>query len=60
MKAVVQWLNSRQRERPKEAKDSINLVIVGHVDAGKSTLVGHLLYQVSLWPNVQGYELKLM
>ncbi|KAH7699599.1 Elongation factor Tu C-terminal domain containing protein, partial [Aphelenchoides avenae] len=36
----------KQRERPKEAKDSINLVIVGHVDAGKSTLVGHLLYQL--------------
>ncbi|KAJ3136369.1 HBS1-like protein [Physocladia obscura] len=25
-------------------KSSINLVIVGHVDAGKSTLMGHLLY----------------
>ncbi|XP_047735700.1 HBS1-like protein isoform X2 [Hyalella azteca] len=26
-------------------KELINLVVVGHVDAGKSTLTGHLLYQ---------------
>ncbi|CAI2184591.1 6663_t:CDS:10 [Funneliformis geosporum] len=25
-------------------KESLNLVIIGHVDAGKSTLMGHLLY----------------
>ncbi|KAJ3287616.1 HBS1-like protein [Borealophlyctis nickersoniae] len=25
-------------------KDNLNLVVVGHVDAGKSTLMGHLLY----------------
>ncbi|KAJ1721307.1 hypothetical protein LPJ53_004161 [Coemansia erecta] len=25
-------------------RDTINLVVVGHVDAGKSTLMGHLLY----------------
>lgn len=27
-------------------KDMINLVVIGHVDAGKSTLMGHLLYQL--------------
>ncbi|KAI9298597.1 hypothetical protein K502DRAFT_334134 [Neoconidiobolus thromboides FSU 785] len=27
-------------------KPNINLVIVGHVDSGKSTLMGHILYQV--------------
>lgn len=27
-------------------KASINLVVVGHVDAGKSTLMGHLLYRL--------------
>jgi hypothetical protein len=34
-------------ERTKEsgpAKDRLNLVVIGHVDAGKSTLMGHLLY----------------
>ena len=25
-------------------KSNINLVIIGHVDSGKSTIVGHLLY----------------
>lgn len=35
-------------------KDLLNLVVVGHVDAGKSTLMGHLLYlQVKcLSPNI--------
>ncbi|KAJ3066280.1 HBS1-like protein [Podochytrium sp. JEL0797] len=31
-------------EKRNKEKSSINLVIVGHVDAGKSTLMGHLLY----------------
>jgi hypothetical protein len=34
-------------ERAKEsgpAKDRLNLVVIGHVDAGKSTLMGHLLF----------------
>ncbi|CAD5209065.1 unnamed protein product [Bursaphelenchus xylophilus] len=34
----------KTRERPSTDKDNISLVIAGHVDAGKSTLVGHLLY----------------
>lgn len=28
------------------AKALLNLVVVGHVDAGKSTLMGHLLYRL--------------
>ncbi|XP_060565439.1 HBS1-like protein isoform X3 [Ruditapes philippinarum] len=27
-------------------KDMLNMVVIGHVDAGKSTLMGHLLYQL--------------
>lgn len=27
-------------------KPNINLVIIGHVDSGKSTLMGHLLYKL--------------
>ncbi|XP_055886757.1 HBS1-like protein isoform X2 [Biomphalaria glabrata] len=27
-------------------KELLNLVVIGHVDAGKSTLMGHLLYQL--------------
>lgn len=37
----------RSRKAPQGEKLLINLVVVGHVDAGKSTLMGHLLYQVS-------------
>jgi elongation factor 1 alpha-like protein len=33
-----EWLK-RQGERP-----NLNLVVIGHVDAGKSTLMGHLLH----------------
>ncbi|XP_078681506.1 HBS1-like protein isoform X2 [Branchiostoma floridae x Branchiostoma belcheri] len=29
-----------------EGKEVINMVIIGHVDAGKSTLMGHLLYRM--------------
>jgi elongation factor 1-alpha len=31
-------------ERQKSSKPHLNLVIVGHVDHGKSTMTGHLLY----------------
>ncbi|CAD5206358.1 unnamed protein product [Bursaphelenchus okinawaensis] len=34
----------KPRERPASDMDTISLVIAGHVDAGKSTLVGHSLY----------------
>ena len=29
-----------------EDTNSLNLVIIGHVDSGKSTLTGHLLYKL--------------
>eukprot|EP00003_Mantamonas_plastica_P011740 TRINITY_DN2156_c0_g1_i8.p1 TRINITY_DN2156_c0_g1~~TRINITY_DN2156_c0_g1_i8.p1 ORF type:complete len:558 (+),score=185.96 TRINITY_DN2156_c0_g1_i8:128-1801(+) len=29
-----------------EDKARVNMVVVGHVDAGKSTMMGHLLYQI--------------
>lgn len=35
-------------ERRKSGKDLLNLVVIGHVDAGKSTLMGHLLYQMGV------------
>lgn len=34
-------LMKKERSRPR-----VNLVVVGHVDAGKSTITGHLLYQL--------------
>ncbi|KAK0425358.1 hypothetical protein QR680_009159 [Steinernema hermaphroditum] len=36
----------KKRQRPEGGKENLNLVIVGHVDAGKSTLMGHLLLQL--------------
>lgn len=31
-------------------KDLLNLLVIGHVDAGKSTLMGHVLYQLGQVP----------
>uniref|UniRef100_A0A914UJG6 Tr-type G domain-containing protein n=1 Tax=Plectus sambesii TaxID=2011161 RepID=A0A914UJG6_9BILA len=36
--------SSRTLRRPTGTKPMINMVVVGHVDAGKSTLMGHMLY----------------
>ncbi|MGC8969862.1 MAG: translation elongation factor EF-1 subunit alpha [Conexivisphaera sp.] len=33
-------------ERQKPSKPHLNIVVVGHVDHGKSTLTGHLLYRL--------------
>ena len=29
-----------------KAKDHLNLVVIGHVDSGKSTTTGHLIYKL--------------
>nr|XP_039256650.1 HBS1-like protein [Styela clava] len=36
---------AKYEERMKLAKPLISMVVIGHVDAGKSTLMGHILYQ---------------
>lgn len=33
-------------DRRQKGKTLLNLVVIGHVDAGKSTLMGHLLYRL--------------
>ena len=44
------FLNTRSiteaKMSDKVQKDKINLVIIGHIDSGKSTLAGHLIYQL--------------
>ena len=42
-KAKIDPMEEYKKEREQE-KDLLNLVVVGHVDSGKSTLMGHLLY----------------
>lgn len=40
-------INVEQEYRKRSSEqESLNLVIVGHVDAGKSTMMGHLLVQL--------------
>ncbi|KAI9206512.1 HBS1-like protein-like protein [Polychytrium aggregatum] len=34
---------AEEYNKRKSTKDSLNLIIVGHVDAGKSTLMGHMM-----------------
>lgn len=35
---------SKLLEESRSTKPNLNLVVIGHVDAGKSTLMGHMLY----------------
>lgn len=35
---------AKELEKRQAGKELLNLVVIGHVDAGKSTLMGHLLY----------------
>jgi elongation factor 1 alpha-like protein len=44
--AVDKEFLMKQYEEQTGGKDVINLIVIGHVDAGKSTLMGHLLYQI--------------
>ena len=46
LKAVINEIaeDSRIFEMGKE-KTHINIVVIGHVDSGKSTTTGHLIYQ---------------
>lgn len=46
-----------EKERGNE-KQQIHMVVIGHVDAGKSTLMGHLLYDIGNVPqrNMHKYE----
>jgi len=39
-------------------KDVINLIVIGHVDAGKSTLMGHLLFQLGQVSSKQMHKYK--
>lgn len=46
-KRQSQKTRQEYNEIMKTSRPRINLVVVGHVDAGKSTLVGHLLFKLN-------------
>ena len=41
-KQIIQKIESDKKE--EGTKENINVVVIGHVDSGKSTIMGHLLY----------------
>ncbi|XP_076320106.1 translation elongation factor EF-1alpha (GTPase) HBS1 [Tachypleus tridentatus] len=45
-KAVERDPEAEYMKERGQSKPLINLVVIGHVDAGKSTLMGHLLYKL--------------
>jgi elongation factor 1 alpha-like protein len=54
LKGVKQMPVSRRTEIEKKiqsrskGKEHLNMVVIGHVDAGKSTIMGHLLYKLGV------------
>ena len=42
----VQYADVPDEEEGKTEGNRLNLVIIGHVDSGKSTLMGHILYKM--------------
>ncbi len=37
---------SKRTNTDDSGKENLSLIVIGHVDAGKSTLMGHLLYKL--------------
>lgn len=44
--------------RLPEENTTINLVIIGHVDSGKSTLTGHMLYKLGFIDNNEMHKME--
>lgn len=55
----AQQTASEYKELVKNSRPRINLVVVGHVDAGKSTLVGHLLHKLGQISNKQMHRMEV-
>ncbi|KAK2168907.1 hypothetical protein LSH36_13g08047 [Paralvinella palmiformis] len=45
-KREKQHVQAMYDRRNEDSKAHLNLVVIGHVDAGKSTMMGHVLYQL--------------
>eukprot|EP00484_Ammonia_sp_Unknown_P021695 CAMPEP_0197023800 /NCGR_PEP_ID=MMETSP1384-20130603/4440_1 /TAXON_ID=29189 /ORGANISM="Ammonia sp." /LENGTH=886 /DNA_ID=CAMNT_0042452067 /DNA_START=14 /DNA_END=2674 /DNA_ORIENTATION=+ len=48
----------KKKKSKNEEKPHINLVVIGHVDAGKSTLMGRLLYEYGMVNNKTMHKYK--
>merc|ERR1712130_1046570 len=48
----------KKKHKQNELKPHINLVVIGHVDAGKSTLMGRLLYEYGMVNNQTMHKYK--
>ncbi|MBI2549254.1 GTP-binding protein [Candidatus Woesearchaeota archaeon] len=51
-------MNNRIASLPQENRENLRVVIVGHVDHGKSTFIGRLLYDTNSLPDEKIQELK--
>jgi elongation factor 1 alpha-like protein len=50
-------MDEQEKDAKEENSKNLNLVIIGHVDSGKSTLTGHLLYKLEI---VKEQEMRKM
>uniref|UniRef100_A0A7S4KQT6 Tr-type G domain-containing protein n=1 Tax=Paramoeba aestuarina TaxID=180227 RepID=A0A7S4KQT6_9EUKA len=48
-----------EKEKKDKDKEHLNLVVIGHVDAGKSTIMGHLLYLIGDVSNKELHRFKV-
>ncbi|XP_067935703.1 HBS1-like protein isoform X3 [Watersipora subatra] len=51
--------SAEYEKRSEQGKELINLVVIGHVDAGKSTLMGHVLYQLGVVSQRQMHRFEM-
>jgi len=58
LEAVEEPVELPLEEAPADARPTISLVVVGHVDAGKSTLMGHLLCLVGVVSSKQLHKFE--
>lgn len=57
-KQAIQTTNE-YNELAQKSRPCVNLVVVGHVDSGKSTLVGHLLYKIGQISGKQMHRMEV-
>lgn len=51
-------MENKQTKEENVKKPRMNVVVIGHVDSGKSTTSGHLLYKLGTFNNNQVSKVK--